>query len=290
MNRFQMALTLSVALLFNVSDGYAESAGFDNLMPELIQVPTGMHEYRLSGEVLKNGHPVNAPMQNIYFPRILHIMKYQVSSHNYALCVDDNLCSAPFRKQDRHKNFPVVGISFIDAQNYAEWLSQKTGVTWRLPTDAEWSWSAGDRFFDDAFGVSDSMNELSKRWIDDYRKSYTYTSKSDTVVNARGTYGANENGLYDQSGNVWEWTDTCYQRYQLSLDDKLEMAGTPNCGVRILEGRHRSYMTNFIQDAIGGGCSAGTPPNFLGFRLVRDNPKFLSIKRFQNWMASVLRR
>jgi hypothetical protein len=46
---------------------------------------------------------------------------------------------------------------------------------------------------------------------------------------------------------------------------------TTNCGVRIVEGRHRTYVTDFIRDVRRGGCSVGVPPAHLGFRLVRDD-------------------
>jgi len=45
---------------------------------------------------------------------------------------------------------------------------------------------------------------------------------------------------------------------------------TTNCGVRVVEGRHRTYVTDFIRDARGGGCAFGAPPSNLGFRLVRE--------------------
>jgi hypothetical protein len=41
-----------------------------------------------------------------------------------------------------------------------------------------------------------------------------------------------------------------------------------NCGVRVVEGAHRTYMTDFIRDPRTGGCAAGVPPANLGFRLV----------------------
>jgi hypothetical protein len=48
------------------------------------------------------------------------------------------------------------------------------------------------------------------------------------------------------------------------------LSKNPNCGVRVAEGQHRSYVTDFIRDARAGGCSAGLPPSNLGFRLVRE--------------------
>ena len=44
-----------------------------------------------------------------------------------------------------------------------------------------------------------------------------------------------------------------------------------NCGIRVVEGRHRTYMPQFIRDPRAGGCSIGTPPRHLGFRLVRED-------------------
>ena len=51
------------------------------------------------------------------------------------------------------------------------------------------------------------------------------------------------------------------------------MSQNANCGVRVVEGQHRAYVTDFIRDARAGGCAAGVPPSNLGFRLVREPPK-----------------
>ena len=56
-----------------------------------------------------------------------------------------------------------------------------------------------------------------------------------------------------------------------ALDDAGEaISKKANCGVRVAEGQHRTYVTDFIRDARAGGCAAGVPPSNLGFRLVRE--------------------
>jgi hypothetical protein len=54
---------------------------------------------------------------------------------------------------------------------------------------------------------------------------------------------------------------------------------TDNCGVRVVAGSHRGYMSTFIRDGRSGGCAAGLAPDNLGFRLVRQAPSAISYVR-----------
>lgn len=91
----------------------------------------------------------------------------------------------------------------------------------------------------------------------------------------QGHFGANSNGLHDVGGNVWEWTTTCYRRVALDKNGRVDTR-TDNCGVRVVAGKHRGYMSFFIRDGKSGGCAAGLPPDNLGIRLVRERPSMLS--------------
>lgn len=252
-------------------------------MPELVEVEPGTTRYRMSGEFLRNGFPVDAPLVIVEFSDPIHIMKYQVSAVNYARCVADGACTKPFRGSNPVRGQPATGISFIDAENYARWLSAKSGVSRRLPRDDEWAYVAGSRFVDDSVGVQINRDDPSMRQRLKILQSAERGSDSDRLVEARGRDGANENGLFDLSGNVWEWTSTCYSRSKVLESGEIVAAKSPNCGVRVVEGSHRSYMTFFVQDAKSGGCSAGAPPDYLGFRLVRDETTSLSVRRVRGW-------
>jgi formylglycine-generating enzyme required for sulfatase activity len=255
----------------------------DTPLPELVSVKPGVHNYRASGEFLKDGFPVDAPMVAVRIQRPVEIMKYQVSEAEYARCVADQACEPALEKPDYGKALPVTGVSYKDARDYAKWLSGKTGENWRLPSDEEWSYAAGSRFVDDALGAQDDPGNPSTRWLLRYRKYAGLDTGTVSTVRPRGTFGANENEIHDMSGNVWEWTSTCYNRSRVNEKGRILGASTANCGVRIAEGQHRAYITFFIQDARGGGCAVGAPPDHLGFRLVKDDPAPFSIGQFRDW-------
>lgn len=283
------ALLGTLFLLFGVLSQFTLAAQ-DVALPELVTIAPGTHMHRISGEFLKNGEPVEAPKKELRFSQALEIMKYQVSLRDYARCVFEKKCKLPFKQSEMKMyvddNMPVTGVSYIDARSYAKWLSVKTGVSWRLPTDAEWAYSAGSRYFDDATGIETDPNDPSKRMLSKYKQSIDLNREADPIIRPRGAFGANENGIFDQSGNVWEWTDTCYARSKVTNAGKIMVVDEGNCGVRVVEGRHRSYMTFFIQDAKSGGCAVGTPPDYLGFRLVKDNTPFFSLRRIRNWLKA----
>jgi formylglycine-generating enzyme required for sulfatase activity len=236
-----------------------------------ISVAAGAFRYRVAGEFAYEGRPVNAPLRDIRTDRTLVFMKMLVSAADYDRCVAERACERRLGKEQGRADLPAVGVNWHDATAYATWLSKKTGKNWRLPTDAEWAYAAGSRFKDDAIAADDGSDAFSKRWLAKYdQESYRQTT-TDKAPKPLGSFGENERGLADVAGNVWEWTDTCYDRQSMDAAGRPTGARTVNCGVRVVEGEHRSYVTDFIRDARAGGCAVGIPPANLGFRLVRED-------------------
>ena len=233
----------------------------------LVRIEETTVTYREPGEYLDGGRPVNGPMSEVFADAPLFIMKRQVLRAEYDLCVADSRCKALDGPQDG--SLPVVGTSYEDAVAYATWLSATSGDHWRLPTDREWALAAGSRYRDDALTeISDPANPA-RRWIAVYDAEAANDQEIDPQPRPVGSFGANEHGLLDLAGNVWEWTSTCYARHR--TDPATGLATTiENCGVRIAEGRHRAYMTTFFRDPKSGACSVGVPPANLGLRLVRE--------------------
>jgi len=127
---------------------------------------------------------------------------------------------------------PVVDVNWDDAQAFCSWLSKKEGRTYRLPTDAEWSAAVGlgeeqgatpeekekngpndvypwGRQWPPPTGAGNYADATAKKaqsafgYIGGYDDGYAYTSRV-------GIFAANQNGLYDMGGNVWQWCEDSY--------------------------------------------------------------------------------
>jgi formylglycine-generating enzyme required for sulfatase activity len=250
----------------------------------IVELHPGAASYRVNGDFTHAGKQAAAPLVEVSFDRPLAILKHQVSSSDYQRCVDDGACRALDRGVVVAADRPAVQISWHDANGYAAWLSRKTGETYRLPTDQEWAFAAGSKFKDDGIVIDD--NDPSKRWIARYEREAD-RAPSDPGTRSFGSFGANENGLQDVGGNVWEWTATCFVRRVLDDAGKV-VSENPNCGVRVVEGQHRAYVTDFIRDAKAGGCAVGVPPDNLGFRLVVERDKWQSVQHLVSRVKALL--
>ena len=234
--------------------------------------------YRAAGDFSKNGRPVEGPLRNLRLPADLLVMKRQVTVAEYARCVDDGACPR-LALAAGAQDVPVVGVSWHDASAYAAWLSRKTGITYRLPTDEEWTFAAAEKARDEAAALVDPTDPA-QAWIARYEAESARSRPAAIAAQPGGTFGTNNNGLDDLAGNVWEWTNSCFVR--VALDGAREQVTNTNCGVRVVEGAHRSYMTDFIRDPRSGGCAAGVPPANLGFRLVAETSQSVATSVVRN--------
>ena len=271
-----VAMATLSCLIFAIDSGFGARTALRVPTPKLVDLRPGTFGYRVSGEFSRDGGPAMPPIVTIRIERTLSIMRGQVTAADYRRCVDAQAC--PTVDQDAAaSDFPVVKTNWYDAIAYAEWLSRETGEHWRLPTDEEWVYAAAGLFKDDILPESFDGSDPGRRALALYDRDASWTDTIEKALRPLGGFGENENGLLDIAGNVWEWTDTCFARHAFNGQGEVATT-TVNCGVRVAEGRHRTYMTDFIRDPRIGGCAVGTPPANLGFRLVRDTNSWRGLR------------
>lgn len=238
---------------------------------ETVAIAERIIDFPAPGEFLSGGQPVPA-LTDRETVAAFRIMRRQVSFADYGRCVDAGACMASDARATA-EDVPVTGINWADADAYARWYSEATGQDWRLPTALEAAAAGGERFRGESVSpAADDPGNPAVRWIRRYQEEAAARRPADPEPKTRGHYGPNSLGVEDFGGNVWEWTSTCYSRVTLEPGGDVESV-VENCGVRVLEGRHRAYMSHFVRDGRSGGCAVGTPPENLGLRLVLDEPR-----------------
>ena len=227
----------------------------------------GWFAYRPLGDFESDGRTIDAPARAARLGAPLDVMVEPVSQAEYARCVAAAACPKLKSVDPAAANLPVVGVSWLDATAYAEWYARQTGEDWRLPTDDEWAYAAAERFRGEPPPAADG-DDFARRWLAKFDAD-SALARQPKAPQPFGHFGRNTLGVADLSGNVWEWTNSCYERRAVDANGEAQLL-TRNCRVRALEGEHRTFMSDFIRDGVTGGCSVGAPPTNLGFRLVRS--------------------
>jgi len=174
-------------------------------------------------------------------------------------------------------NQPVVNVSWNDAFEFAQWLSQQSGKTYRLPTEAEWEYAARGgtttRNYwgngkDDACGYANVYDLTSKRAFD-FTREHHNCSDGYAVTAPVGSFKPNAFGLYDMMGNVRQWTADWYGEDYYASSPKDNPQGPSSGSFRVLRNGSWSTLPAFVSAA---SRSAHLPSfnNFdqMGFRLV----------------------
>ena len=130
--------------------------------------------------------------------------------------------------------YPMYYISWNDCQEFIKKLNQLTGINFRLPTEAEWEYAArgGNKSRGYKYSGSNTIGEVA--WYRDNAYDGVGKNSPDYGTHPVGTKSPNELGLYDMSGNVWEWCSDWYGEY--SSSSQTNPTGPTSGFYRVLRG------------------------------------------------------
>jgi formylglycine-generating enzyme required for sulfatase activity len=180
---------------------------------------------------------------------------------------------------DQTGDHPVVCVSWEDAQAYVAWINDKVGGDlYRLLTESEWEYAAragtttrfwwGDGEADlcsYANGADQAARSRFSSW------TWTVSCNDRHVFTAPVGFSGRENrfGLADMAGNVWEWTQDCYNgTYDLTPTNGAANT-TGGCSLRVIRGGSWSDIPQYLRSALRGGYAPTLRDSNLGFRLSR---------------------
>ena len=182
----------------------------------------------------------------------------------------------PTRPRDTH---PVNCVSWEDAQLYVAWLAERTGLGFRLPTEAEWEYAA--RAGSSALYPWGNSPHQGCRWVNAYDLdsrevyplSWTHMACRDGFAGIApvGSLEPNAFGLYDMLGNVWEFAEDCATKSHIGRpQDGRAWVWEGGCARRIQRGG--GWMTSVarIRPGYHGDANATHRFDFGGFRVARD--------------------
>ncbi len=166
---------------------------------------------------------------------------------------------------------PVIHVSWNDADAYCQWLSEKTGKTYRLPSEAEWEFAARGGTFSLSFGEGRGGAGFKYSGSNKLDEVGWYDSNSGQRTHRVGEKNKpNELGLHDMSGNVWEWCqDAWHDNYKDAPKDGRPWTEGGDASRAVLRGGSWSNNDNSCRVASRDWNRRGVRNYNAGFRAAR---------------------
>ena len=232
--------------------------------PEMVVVPAGT--FRM-GDLHGGGDVDEGPVRAVSIPRAFAIARYETTFAQWDACVAAGACrqgvsDIGFGRGDR----PVMLVTWGDARAFAGWLSEMTGMRFRLPTEAEWEYAAR------------AGSETRFPWGDDVGEGNANCDGcgspwDDERTAPVGSLPANAFGVHDMVGNLYEWVEDCGQYgYEGAPSDGSAVEPDASCRLRMMRGGSWLSLPRASRPTNRVRIPAGFSDINVGFRVARDLP------------------
>ncbi len=239
--------------------------------PTMVVIPAGSF---MMGDA--EGPPSERPLHRVSLTQPFAVSKFEVSIGDYLAFLDATGRALHERLDPANATHALSYVSFADAVAYADWLSERTGEKYRLPSEAEWEYVARGGSTGHYFWGNDEMElcryaNIADRSTRQVYRDWETLNCEDNMVRPGpvGSYAPNPFGLYDVYGNVAEWVADCGMP---------EYADSPGDGSPVAEGlgctthgvRGGSWDSQPIEARSSYRNTASSANDDRGFRVVRE--------------------
>jgi formylglycine-generating enzyme required for sulfatase activity len=227
--------------------------------PEMVLIQAGAFEMG-SSEMFD----FEAPVHHVSIRKPFYIGRREVTFEEWDACLAEGGCKQ--KPDDRglgRARRPVTDLDWDDAKSYVAWLSQKTGKTYRLPSESEWEY------------VARAGSTTTYPWgrAVDKDKANCIGCTSDPVKKAIdvGSFPANAFGVYDMAGNAAEWVEDCWNDNYKGAPADGSAWTKPVCRERVLRGGSFNNDPRYLRSAARFKYDQSVRFYTNGFRVVREN-------------------
>lgn len=244
--------------------------------PQMVVIPAGVFSM---GSNEAGAEEDEGPPRSVTISKPFALGKYEITYDEWDACVADKACErTPDEGWGRGRR-PVLHVNYAMAVGYGKWLSAKTGNSYRLPSEAEWEYSARAgsgpirSWGSDAAAVCTHANVYDESAHMKYRFGWRPAKCDDKSVETApvGSYAANAFALHDMLGNVWEWVADCYASYANAPADGGAASGM-DCSKRISRGGSWNVFPTWVTASYRNGLEPILKSSNLGFRVLRELP------------------
>jgi formylglycine-generating enzyme required for sulfatase activity/serine/threonine protein kinase len=228
----------------------------DNAM---VNIPAG--SFRM-GDLAGSGEDNQRPVRTVQVSAF-RMSRYAVTFDQYEIFAEATGRDMPDDEGWGRGSRPVINITWHEAQAYADWLSEQTGLNFRLPSEAEWEYAAragteteypwGDRI---GSGNANCL-ECGAQWA------------GRGVSSPAGSFAANDFGLYDMHGNVWEWVQDCWNDSYDGAPSNGSAWESGDCDLRVLRGGSWDFSPRWLRSAARNRYNVNASLEGIGFRVVQ---------------------
>jgi formylglycine-generating enzyme required for sulfatase activity len=184
--------------------------------------------------------------------------KYEVTQGQWEKIMGSN--PSYYKAYQNGSNYPIESVRWNDVQDFIQSLNQRTGRRYRLPTEAEWEYAARNGGKRAKWAGTNSENEL--------REYAWYRKNSADRTQLVGQKKPNGLGLYDMSGNVWEWCQDWYDWDYYKNSPRNNPKGPSHGREKLLRGGSWRNASKDIRTSARIGLDLTVRNYHSGFRLV----------------------